>query len=137
MSKREITRDDIIPMDTYAQERAERRREMTAFKKNRRVSVGPDATFYFENYDTMFYQVHEMLHVEKGGEGQIADELSAYNPLIPNGSELVATLMFEINDEKRRAEVLSKLGGVETTVSVTVDGETVKAVPEHDVERTK
>jgi hypothetical protein len=135
-AKREITRDDLISMDRYGRERADHRRRMAELKKNRRVAVGPDATFYFENYDTMWYQVHEMLHVEKGGEAQIADELSAYNPLVPNGQELVATLMFEINDEKRRAEVLSRLGGVETTIAFTVDGETVKAVPEQDVERT-
>ena len=71
---------------------------IAAIKQNRRVEVGPFATFYFENYDTMWHQVHEMLHIERGGEAQIADELEAYNPLIPQGDELIATVMFEIED---------------------------------------
>ena len=75
--KKEIARRDIMPMADYAKVRAERRRAITDLKKNRRVSVGPDATFYFESYDTLLHQVLEMLHIEKGGEQQIADELSA------------------------------------------------------------
>lgn len=134
--KREITRDDILPMERYGAERAERRKAVTAAKKNRRIEVGPFATFYFENYETMWHQVHEMLFIERGGEEQIADELAAYNPLIPNGRELVATIMFEIDDEVRRRTVLARLGGVEETVTITVDGETVRGVPEADVDRT-
>ncbi len=137
MVKHEITRSDILPMEQYAEERSERRSQMAALKKNRRVAVGPDASFYFENYDTMWYQVHEMLHVERGGEEQIADELEAYNPLIPKGNELVATLMFEINDPDRRNRVLSALGGVESTIALTIDNERISAVAEDDVERTK
>ena len=125
----EITPADIMPMDDYAAVRAERRKAMGELKKNRRVAVGPDATFYFESYDTMFHQVHEMLYIEKGGDGQIADELSAYNPLIPNGRELVATLMFEIDEPVRRAAFLAGLGGVEETVSLAFEGETIEAVP--------
>ena len=136
-AKREITRDDIMPMEQYAAERSERRENISAMKKNRRVSVGPDATFNFENYDTMWYQIHEMLHVEKGGEEQIADELEAYNPLIPNGNELVATMMFEIEDPDRRARVLRQLGGVENTITITIGNDVIQAVPESDVERTK
>ncbi|MCP5366306.1 MAG: DUF3501 family protein [Hyphomicrobiales bacterium] len=136
MSKREITRDDIIPMDAYGTERKERRRKVTEMKKDRRVSVGPDATFYFENYDTMWHQVHEMLYIERGGEEQIEDELRAYNPLIPQGDELVATMMFEIDDADRRDRVLRGLGGVEDTISLRFAGETVPAVPEADVDRT-
>ena len=136
-AKREITRDDIMPMEQYAAERSERRENISAMKKNRRVSVGPDATFYFENYDTMWYQIHEMLHVEKGGEEQIADELEAYNPLIPNGNELVATMMFEIEDPDRRARVLRQLGGVENTITITIGNDVIQAVPESDIERTK
>ena len=101
-----------------------------------RVAVGPDATFYFESYDTMLHQVHEMLYIEKGGEEQIEDELRAYNPMIPNGRELVATLMFEIDEPARRAEFLAGLGGVEETVTLTFNGETVTATPEQDVDRT-
>lgn len=132
----EITPADIMPMDDYAAVRAERLKAIGELKKDRRVAVGPDATFYFESYDTMFHQVHEMLFIEKGGDGQIADELSAYNPLIPNGRELVATLMFEIDDPSRRAEFLAGLGGVEETVTLTFSGETVTATPEQDVDRT-
>ncbi len=136
MAKHEISHADIMPMEAYATVRRERRRAVTALKKNRRMAVGPDATFYFESYDTMWHQVHEMLHIERGGENQIPDELEAYNPLIPKGNELVATLMFEIDDAVRRAQVLGLLGGVEDTVSVTFAGEVVAAVAEEDVDRT-
>lgn len=134
--KTEITHGDIMPIDEYAKVRKERRAAMTAKKRDRRVLCGPDATFYFENYDTMWHQVHEMLYIEKGGEEQIEDELSAYNPLIPNGRELVATLMFEIDDPDRRAAFLAGLGGVEETITIEFDGEVVKGVPEEDVDRT-
>ena len=134
--KREITRDDILSMEVYAQERAARRKAVTAAKKNRRMEVGPHATFYFESYETMWHQVHEMLFIERGGEEQIADELSAYNPLIPKGNELVATVMFEIDDEVRRRTTLGRLGGVEETATITVDGEEITGVPEADVDRT-
>ena len=132
----EITRDDIMDMGEYAAVRVERRKAVTQMKKNRRVHVGPDATAYFENYDTMWHQIHEMLHIEQGGEDQIQDELSAYNPLIPNGRELVCTLMFEIDDETRRNRFLAGLGGVENTITLSVGGEKIDAVPEDDVERT-
>src|ERR1700721_2027018 len=94
--KREITRADLMPLAEYAKIRLQRRREMSALKKTRRVEVGPFATFYFENYATMWQQIQEMLYIEKGGDEQIADELEAYNPLIPQGNELVATVMFEV-----------------------------------------
>jgi hypothetical protein len=136
MAKHEITPADIMPVEEYARERAERRRAITALKKNRRVPVGPDATFYFENRDTMWHQIHEMLFIEKGGESQIEDELRAYNPLIPKGRNLSATFMIEIEDAARRARVLKALGGIEDTVALTFAGETVKAVPEGDEERT-
>ena len=132
----QITRSDVMDMTEYEKIRRESRKKVTEMKKDRRVHIGPDATFYFESYETMWHQVHEMLHIEKGGEEQIADELAAYNPLIPNGRELVATLMFEIDDPARRAKFLAGLGGVEETVSLSFDGETVKAVPEEDVDRT-
>jgi hypothetical protein len=105
-------------------------------KRNRRVHVGPDITFYFENFETMLHQVHEMLAVEKGGDAQIEDELRAYNPLIPNGHELVATMMIEIDDAGRRDRVLRELGGIDRMVALTVAGETIAGVPESDVERT-
>lgn len=134
--KHEITRDDILDMEDYVAVREERKRAVAELKKHRRVAVGPDATFYFESYDTMLHQVHEMLYIEKGGEEQIEDELRAYNPMIPNGRELVATLMFEIDEPARRAEFLAGLGGVEETVTLTFNGETVTATPEQDVDRT-
>jgi hypothetical protein len=134
---RKITRADIIPPAEYARIRKEKRTEMVAKKKHRRVEVGPYVTFYFESYDTMWLQIHEMLYIEKGGEEQIADELAAYNPLIPQGDELVCTMMFEIDDEHRRRRILGKLGGVDETVTITVGGGSiVPGVSEDDVDRT-
>jgi len=134
--KTEITRDDLMPMDSYEAVRIERRKRMSEIKRHRRVHVGPDATFYFECYETMWHQVQEMLYIEGGGNEQVDDELAAYNPLVPNGHELVATLMFEIDDPDRRAAFLAGLGGVEETVTLNIDGHTIKAVPETDVDRT-
>lgn len=134
--KTEITRDDILPPAQYEAERKEHRARIVELKKNRRLEVGPVCTFYFENYETMWAQVHEMLFIEKGGEAQIADELSAYNPLIPQGHELVATVMFEIDDPVRRHDFLAKLGGVEETAFIEVDGHRVEGKPEQDVDRT-
>lgn len=134
--KTEITRADIMSMEEYAKVRAARRKELVAVKRNRRLAVGPVATFYFESYATMWGQIHEMLYIERGGEEQIADELRAYNPLVPKGSELVATVMFEIDDPIRRKALLSRLGGVEETMTIQFAGETVKGVPEADIDRT-
>ena len=131
-----IERSDILDLETYEHVRKEKRAALVAEKKNRRVEVGPYATFYFENYDTMWMQVHEMLRIEKGGEEQVADELAAYNPLIPQGSELVATMMLEIEDEIRRAKTLGKLGGIEETVTLKFGDHTIKAEAEEDVDRT-
>jgi len=136
MTKTEITRADIMAMDDYALVRLDRRRAIGELKRPRRVALGPDATFYFECFETMWHQIHEMLFIEKGGEVQIGDELAAYNPLIPKGRELVATLMFEIDNAERRGAFLAGLGGVEETVSLSFAGETIQAVPEADVDRT-
>ena len=133
---KELTRDDIMDMAAYGAIRMERRREIVADKKNRRVHIGPHATFYFENYWTMWLQVHEMLYIEKGGEAQIPDELNAYNPLIPKGRELIATVMFEIDDPGQRAAILGQLGGVEETFFLSIDGAEVTATAETDVDRT-
>ncbi|MEX2453606.1 MAG: DUF3501 family protein [Rhodospirillaceae bacterium] len=134
--KTAITRDDIIPTAEYAATRKERKQALTGIKKDRRIEIGPHATFYFENYDTMWHQIQEMLYIERGGEQQIGDELAAYNPLIPQGRELVATVMFEIGDATRRANVLSKLGGVEETMWIGVGDEKIAGLPEVDVDRT-
>jgi Protein of unknown function (DUF3501) len=136
-AKRAIARADIMPLADYAAQRGERRRRMAEFKKQRRVEVGPFATFYFEAYETMLHQVHEMLYIEKGGEAQIADELDAYNPLVPQGRELVATVMFEIDDEARRKRELARLGGIENHIVLSVDGERIRGVPTEDRENTR
>jgi len=135
--KRTITPADLIPLAQYAAERKGRRQAVVALKRDRRLEVGPFCTFHFENYDTMWHQVQEMLYIEKGGEEQVADELRAYNPLIPQGREIVATVMFEIEDPVRRARELARLGGVEDTCTITLGGEAVRAVSESEVERTK
>ena len=134
--KKEIQKNNIMPLDIYTKQRKELRKNIVEFKKNRRISLGPYATFYFESYETMLAQVQEMLYIEKGGEDQLKDELEAYNPLIPNGKELIATLMFEIDNPVSRAAFLGKVGGIEEKVFMKIDGDVVKALPEKDVDRT-
>ena len=134
--KKEIHKNDIMPLDIYTKQRRELRKNIVEFKKYRRISLGPYATFYFESYETMLAQVQEMLYIEKGGDEQLKDELTAYNPLIPNGKELIATLMFEIDNPVSRAAFLSKVGGIEQNVFMKIGGDVVKAVPEEDVDRT-
>lgn len=137
MTPRRIEASVILPLAEYATQRSERRRRIAEYKKDRRLEVGPFATFYFESYDTMLHQIHEMLFIEKGGAEQLPDELAAYNPLIPQGSELVATVMFEIDDPVRRARILGGLGGVENTAFLRVAGEIIRGVPEADQERSR
>ena len=134
--KREIQKEDIMPLDVYIKNRKEIRKNIVNFKKDRRIALGPYATFYFENYETMLAQVQEMLYIEKGGDEQLKDELIAYNPLIPNGKELTATLMFEIDNPVSRAAFLGKVGGIEEKIFIKIDGEIVNAIPEQDVDRT-
>ena len=134
--KREIQKSDIMPLEDYIKNRKELRKNIVSFKKDRRIALGPYATFYFESYETMLAQVQEMLYIEKGGDEQLHDELIAYNPLIPNGKELTATLMFEIDNPISRAAFLGKVGGIEEMVFMKLNGETIKAVPEEDVDRT-
>jgi hypothetical protein len=135
-NKRQLTRADLVPPAEYAAIRSEQRKRITEIKRRRRVEVGPFATFYFENFETMRHQVQEMLHVERGGEAQIEDELAAYNPLIPQGKELVATIMFEIDDPARRASVLARLGGIEHRVFLDVDGQRIRGEPDPTRENT-
>jgi hypothetical protein len=135
-NKRRLTRDDVLPPAEYAATRSEQRKRITEIKRHRRVEVGPFATFYFENYYTMQHQVQEMLHIEQGGEAQIEDELAAYNPLIPQGKELVATVMFEIDDPTRRTSVLARLGGIEDHVCLDVDGQRIRGEPDPTRENT-
>ena len=135
-AKKQIEKEDLIPADIYAKNRKQIRKDLVEFKKNRRIALGPYATFYFESFETMVAQVQEMLHIEKGGDEQLKDELIAYNPLVPNGKELVATLMFEIDNPLSRGAFLGKVGGIEEKILMKIDNEEVKAVPETDVDRT-
>jgi len=134
--KRQIEKQDLLPSDVYAKSRKQIRKDLVEFKKDRRIALGPYATFYFESFETMVAQVQEMLHIEKGGDEQLKDELIAYNPLVPNGKELTATLMFEIDNPISRSAFLGKVGGIEEKIFIKINNEVVKAVPEEDVDRT-
>ena len=134
--KKEIEKNDLMPADVYAESRKQTRKDLVEFKKNRRIALGPYATFYFESFETMVAQVQEMLHIEKGGDEQLKDELIAYNPLVPDGKELTATLMFEIDNPISRGVFLGKVGGIEEKIFMKIDGEKIQAVPEDDVDRT-
>ena len=134
--KKIIQKEDIIPLDVYTSQRKDLRKKIVDFKKNRRVSLGPYANFYFESYETMKAQIQEMLYIEKGGDEQLKDELAAYNPLIPKGKELVATLMFEIDNPLSRVEFLNKVGGIEEKIFLKIGEEKIKSIPEQDVDRT-
>ena len=135
-AQRKITPADILAPGEYDQQRKSLKANLIPMKKLRRIEVGPFATFYFENYATMWLQVQEMLRIEKGGAEQIPGELAAYNPLIPQGDELIATLMLEIEDEKRRNAVLLTLGGIEETVFLEIGPETIHATPTEYDDRT-
>ena len=134
---RRITAADIVPDAEFGAVRKARRQALLPIKRLRRVDLGPYCTFYFESFETMLFQIQEMLLIEKGGEAQLKDELAAYNPLVPNGSELVCTIMFEIDDELRRATVLARLGGIDDQFFLQVGDERVFGVPEDDIERTR
>ena len=133
---RTISEADILPLAEWSKIRKDHRKSLSERKKSRRVAIGPHAVLLFENWDTMWYQVQEMLWIEKGGAEQLPDELAAYNPMIPQGSELTATLMFGIPDETKRRLILSQLGGVEENISISIGGDRVKAVAETDLDRT-
>ena len=133
---RKITAADLLPAAEYDQQRKTLKANLIPMKKLRRIEVGPFATFYFENYATMWLQVQEMLRIEKGGDEQVPGELDAYNPLIPQGDELIATLMLEIEDEKRRNAVLLTLGGIEETVFLEIGSDKIIATPTEYDDRT-
>jgi hypothetical protein len=134
--KKQVEKEDLMPADVYAESRKQIRKDLVEFKKDRRIALGPYATFYFESFETMVAQIQEMLHIEKGGDEQLKDELIAYNPLVPNGKEFTATLMFEIDNPISRGAFLGKVGGIEKNIFMKIDNEVVKAIPEDDVERT-
>src|SRR6201996_3603711 len=133
---RKITPEDLMPLGAYELQRKALKQQLIPVKKQRRVEVGPFATFYFENYTTMWSQVMEMLRIEKGGAEQIPGELAAYNPLIPQAAELIATMMLEIEDANRRNTTLLTLGGIEETVFMEIGGEKVRATPTEYDDRT-
>jgi len=133
---RQVSKNDLLSLDSYSSQRKKLRKDLIEFKKDRRVHLGPYATFYFECYETILGQIQEMLFIEKGGEEQLKDELIAYNPLIPKGKELVSTLMFEIDNPLSRAEFLNKVGGIEKKVYIKINEEKVNSMPEQDVDRT-
>jgi len=134
--KRIVEKADIISSNEYKKNRKQLRKKLVEYKKHRRIPIGPYGTFYFESYETMLGQIQEMLYIEKGGDEQLKDELNAYNPLIPKGNELVATLMFEIDDPILRADFLGKVGGIEEEIYLKIGEEKIKAIPEKDVDRT-
>ena len=136
MKKFNIKEDDVINIDKYINERPKIKKEISEIKKFRRIPVGPYATFYFECYDTMIYQVQEMLYIERGGIEQMKDELKAYNPLVPKGKELVATLMFEIDNEFKRKEFLNSVGGIEGEIFIQIGEHKIMSRPEQDTDRT-
>jgi hypothetical protein len=134
---KKLTRHDLYPLEQYAELRSEFRARVMEHKKNRRVPLGPIAALYFEDRLTMHYQVQEMLRAERIFEAQgIQEELDAYNPLIPDGSNLKATFMIEVPDEYERRDKLVELRGIENDVWVRIDGfEPVFAIADEDLER--
>ena len=132
-----LTPTDLFPLEQYARMRNDFRQKVIAHKKRRQVQVGPNAALYFEDRLTMQYQVQEMLRIERIFEPEgIADELEAYNPLIPDGSNWKATFMIEYPDIEERRVALTRMKGIENRVWVQVAGERVFAVADEDLERT-
>jgi len=134
---RTITADDILPVEQYEMIRTDKKQEAIERKKLTRISVGQHATVLFENWDSMWLQIQEMLRIEKGGEAQLADELSAYEPMVPKGSELTCTMLIEIGDPARRDAFLRTVGGIENHVAIEVGGHVIRARPEGDIVRTR
>ncbi len=132
-----ITAEDLMPLEQYELIRTDKKQEAIARKALTRVSVGPNATVLFETWDSMWLQIQEMLRIEKGGEAQIPDELAAYDPMVPKGSELTCTLLFEVADPDRRDQFLRSIGGVEGHIALHVGGHIIPARAEGDVERTR
>jgi uncharacterized protein DUF3501 len=134
--QRQLTRDDFLPPAEYQPVRRERRRRLSEVKRQRQIEIGPIAIMHFENLETVRHQIQEMLYIEKGGDAQLKEELEAYGPLIPQGTELVATVMFEIDDPVRRGAELMRLGGIENHAYIDVDGQRVRSEPDPTRENT-
>lgn len=135
---KKLTLSDLLSLDDYAEQRAELRTEAIAHKKRRKVPVGPNMTLLFEDRITLRYQIQEILRVEKVFDkaGKL-EELAAYNPLIPDGSNWKATCLIEYSDVEQRKRELAKLGGIEHQIWVQIEGfDKVVAVADEDLERT-
>lgn len=132
-----LRREDIYSLEDYSEARNEFRAKVLEHKKKRKVAVGQNATLYFEDRLTIHYQIQEMLRVERIYEKKgIEEELAAYNPLIPDGTNLKATLMLEYEDVDERRQQLAKLIGIEDRVWVRVgDGERIFAIADEDMDR--
>lgn len=135
--QRTITPADLMPMDQYETIRADKRSEALLRKQLTRLAVGPNASATFETWDSMWLQIQEMLRIEKGGAAQVPDEIAAYDPMVPKGTELTATVLFEVPDPIRRDAFLRTIGGIEQYIAIQVGGETIRARPEGDIERTR
>lgn len=131
-----IEKSDILSRDEYKIKRKSLREKMVSRKKNRRVDIGPYVTLYFENKDTIIHQINEMVYIEDGGEEQINDEILAYKSLVPNGRELVATVMIEIDSPLKRADFLAKMGGFEEQIYIKIHDTIIKGKAELDGDRT-
>jgi hypothetical protein len=133
---RQLTRDDFLSPGEYQPVRRERRRQASELKRRRQVEIGPFAIVLFENSQTVRHQIQEMLYIEKGGDAQLKEELEAYGPLMPQGADLVATVMFEIEDPVQRGAELLRIGGIENHAYVDVDGHRVRSEPDPTRENT-
>ena len=137
MNMPQITRESLMTLEAYAKARPEFRNKVMAHKKNRTVHLGKNVTLIFEDELTIRYQIQEMLRIEKTfDEDGIQDEIEAYNPLVPDGSNWKATMMIEYPDETERRAMLAKLKGIENRVWVQVmDFTRVHAIADEDLER--
>ena len=131
-----IEAKDIYSREEYKNQRKNLREKMVIRKKNRRVDIGPHITMYFENKDTIIHQINEMVYIENGGDEQVKDEILAYKSLVPNGKELIATVMVEIDNPVKRSDFLKKMGGFEETFNLVVNENKIDGKAELDVDRT-
>ena len=136
---KKLSREDLFSLEEYSTKRKDYRASVIEHKKNRQVALGPNATLYFEDRLTLQYQIQEMLRIEKIFDADgINEELGAYNPLIPDGSNLKATFMIEYSDVEERQKVLAKLGGIEDTVWIQAEGyDKIFAIADEDMDRNR
>jgi hypothetical protein len=134
----QITRDDLMSLEQYAEKRGEFRQQVLQHKKHRQIALGPNATLYFEDRLTLLYQIQEMLRIEKVFEAEgINEELAAYNPLIPDGRNFKATFMIEYPDPEVRAAQLEKMVGIEDLVWMQIgEHDKIWSIADEDLERS-